>query len=371
VGGLVMRLVGAQRQRSERDTAEQRSFGHRRRLTGDRGQRWSQRRSSRSIIVVLLVAVALLLSGCITKVTPSVGSTAGHTTVVISGTTFLGATAVKFGATTATSFHVTSANSITAVTKAHSPGSVPITVVTPKGNFVAGGKFSFAAGPAYDSLIPLNGGDPYNQDQTFAGAFAVAFGNEIHLATSGQLNDVVVGMRNWGTAVSDLPITLTLYNPPSSLTDAKMTGPGSVITTVTQDFNVPADIGATDPSAFDVTFNLATKDLTLPSTVAYGISFTTFGKAPALNVALSSSAKNLSVGSDTYDGYVYVKIFGSTFGGWDTDAGTCGNPKATTFVATYIYCTDVSPLNAGAYGNATNADIPAVEFNVLGAPPLP
>lgn len=356
-----MRLAAAQRQ-------------HRRELASGSGRHWSQRRSGRSIVVVLLVGVAVLLSGCITSFTPSAGPSAGHTRVVISGTTFLGATSVKFGATNATWFHVTSATTITAMTKAHAPGSVKITVVTPNGTFrTSGSGFTFVAptGPAYDSLIPLNGGDPYTQDQTFAGAFAVEFGNEVNLATSGQVTNVVVGMRNWGAAVSELPITLTLYNPRVSLTREEMTGPGTVITSVTQDFNVPAELGATDPSAFDITFNLATQRRILPSTIVYGISFTTFAQAPSLNVALSSSAKNLLVGSDKYNGYVDVKIFGSTFGGWDTDAGTCGNPKATTFVATYIYCSDVSPLNAGAYGNATNADIPAVEFNVLGAPPLP
>jgi IPT/TIG domain len=369
-----MRLAGAQQRRSERDTAQPTSFWHRRELASSGGRRWSRRRSHRSIVVVPLVAVAVLLSGCITSFTPTEGPSAGHTTVVINGTTFLGASSVKFGATAATWFHVTSTTKITAMTKPHAPGSVTITVVTPKGSFISshgGFKFIPPTGPAYDSLIPLNGGDPYTQDQTFAGAFVVEFGNEIHLATSGQVTNVVVGMRNWGTAVSQLPITLTLYNPRVSLANEEVTGPGSVITSVTQDFNVPARIGATDPSAFDITFNLATQRRILPSTIVYGISFTAFGKAPALNVALSSSAKNLLVGSDTYDGYVHVKIYGSTFGGWDIDAGTCGSPKATTFVATYIYCGNVSTLNVGAYGGATNADIPAVEFNVMGAPPLP
>ena len=231
-----MRLAAAQRQ-------------HRRELASGSGRHWSQRRSGRSIVVVLLVGVAVLLSGCITSFTPSAGPSAGHTRVVISGTTFLGATSVKFGATNATWFHVTSATTITAMTKAHAPGSVKITVVTPNGTFrTSGSGFTFVAptGPAYDSLIPLNGGDPYTQDQTFAGAFAVEFGNEVNLATSGQVTNVVVGMRNWGAAVSELPITLTLYNPRVSLTREEMTGPGTVITSVTQDFNVPAELGATE-----------------------------------------------------------------------------------------------------------------------------
>ncbi|MEV6183700.1 IPT/TIG domain-containing protein, partial [Streptomyces sp. NPDC052015] len=54
------------------------------------------------------------------------------TQVTIIGTGFTGATAVKFGATNATSFTVLSDNVITAVVPPGS-GSVQVTVVTPSG----------------------------------------------------------------------------------------------------------------------------------------------------------------------------------------------------------------------------------------------
>ena len=61
------------------------------------------------------------------------GPVDGGTRVVISGTGFTGATAVRFGGTPAASFTVDSDNQITAVTPARSAGKVPVTVTAPSG----------------------------------------------------------------------------------------------------------------------------------------------------------------------------------------------------------------------------------------------
>jgi RHS repeat-associated protein len=63
-------------------------------------------------------------------VSPCTGSTAGGTTVVITGLNFTGASAVKFGSTPAASFSVTSSTSITAVAPAGATGPVDVTVTT-------------------------------------------------------------------------------------------------------------------------------------------------------------------------------------------------------------------------------------------------
>jgi len=60
----------------------------------------------------------------ITAVAPTSGTTAGGTSVIITGTDLTGATALKFGDTDATSFTVDSATQITAETPAHSGGLV-------------------------------------------------------------------------------------------------------------------------------------------------------------------------------------------------------------------------------------------------------
>jgi hypothetical protein len=68
----------------------------------------------------------------VTKVEPNRGSPGGGTTVTITGTGFTGATAVKFGATSAKSFTVNSATSISAVSpKVKGTGTVDVTVTTP------------------------------------------------------------------------------------------------------------------------------------------------------------------------------------------------------------------------------------------------
>ena len=55
----------------------------------------------------------------ITSITPASGPTTGDTTVTITGTDLLRVSEVRFGATTAAGFTVTSASTITARTKAH------------------------------------------------------------------------------------------------------------------------------------------------------------------------------------------------------------------------------------------------------------
>jgi alpha-tubulin suppressor-like RCC1 family protein len=67
----------------------------------------------------------------ITKVSPKEGSSAGGTTVTITGTNLNRASAVSFGSTSATSFTVNSSTSITAVSPAHAPGVVDVRVTTP------------------------------------------------------------------------------------------------------------------------------------------------------------------------------------------------------------------------------------------------
>jgi hypothetical protein len=70
----------------------------------------------------------------VTKVEPNRGSPSGGTTVTVTGTSFTGATAVKFGSTSAKSFTVNSATSITAVSpRMKGGGTVDVTVTTPAG----------------------------------------------------------------------------------------------------------------------------------------------------------------------------------------------------------------------------------------------
>lgn len=119
----------------------------------------------------------------VTGVNPATGATAGGTSVVITGTTFSGATSVKFGTANAAGFTVTSATQVTAVSPAHSAGMVDITVTTPYGSSgaVTADRFTFVSPPAVTGISPSRG--PVTGGTSvvivgsdFSGATSVSFG---------------------------------------------------------------------------------------------------------------------------------------------------------------------------------------------------
>ena len=88
----------------------------------------------------------------ITAISPNSGVLAGGTTVTITGTDFAGATAVRFGATAATSFTVNSDTSITATAPpAAAVGAVDITVTT------AAGTSALVPADRYSYVYPFGG----------------------------------------------------------------------------------------------------------------------------------------------------------------------------------------------------------------------
>jgi hypothetical protein len=217
-------------------------------------------------------------------------------------------------------------------------------------------------GAGYDSLAPT-----YHQDQCLECAGPLTeFGNEINLASgSGQLSDVVVAFRSYGTADASFPITLTLYTPNGS---GGVILPAIPYADITTDANVPS---GSPRSVFYATFDFSHIDLTLSGPVVYGITYTDSGGV-VINTALSNSVSNLTVGTDEYPGYVFVDGATNALSA-SGDAGSCATSTAGVFMATDINCA-TPPANYGAYGpgsNPANADIPAVEFNVVGGVTAP
>jgi hypothetical protein len=228
-------------------------------------------------------------------------------------------------------------------------------------------------GAGYDSLIPAN---TYSQDQCFACTGPIEFGNEVTLTTAPnatELTSVVVAIDNWGAAETGVPMTFTI---PGGDT------PGGGPLTDTQDYNFAAAITAgADPSETNITFNFAPQDAYVDSTFVYGITFNTaadeapVADADSLNVGLSSSATNLSVGTDTNPGTVWMDDPNSNNNDFpacmDSSLPTSGFQQVTTDCGPY------NPSNPGAYGTpaqvaAGSDDIPAVQVNVAGGttPPL-
>lgn len=107
----------------------------------------------------------------VTGLLPEGGSTAGGTTVVISGAGFTTATAVSFGGHAAQSFTVTSDTQITAFTPAEQVGTVDVTVTTLGGTSVVSNadSFTYVAPPTITSICPASGPIAGGTDVTIRG----------------------------------------------------------------------------------------------------------------------------------------------------------------------------------------------------------
>lgn len=93
-----------------------------------------------------------------TSIAPAVAATAG-TAVTIRGTNFKRAgTSVTIGGVAATSVVVVDAETITAVTGAHTAGVVDVVVTTPAGSVTGTGAFTYNGTPTITLVAPATGG---------------------------------------------------------------------------------------------------------------------------------------------------------------------------------------------------------------------
>ena len=77
--------------------------------------------------------MAALPSLVVKRVTPSHGPVPGGDWVTVNGEGMTGVNAVYFGSVAAVHFHDVSSSELKALAPAHSPGTVDIVVVTPRG----------------------------------------------------------------------------------------------------------------------------------------------------------------------------------------------------------------------------------------------
>ena len=166
----------------------------------------------------------------VTKIEPSSGPASGGTSVTITGTNFTGATAVRFGASYATSFTVSSATAITAVAPP-GKGSVNVTVSTEGGTsaMVATDQLTYGATPSsgtfawgentYGELGDGKEGNEYGSKLPVAvsglsGVTAIAggSGDSLALLSNGNVmawgNNGVGVLGNGTTTSSDAPVAV-------------------------------------------------------------------------------------------------------------------------------------------------------------------
>jgi Caspase domain/IPT/TIG domain/Tetratricopeptide repeat len=134
----------------------------------------------------------------IVSIAPTSGSSAGGTSVTITGTNFSAATGVTFAGVPAERFTVDNATSITAVTAAHAAGAVDVVVATPGGAATAGAVFTYVeppsplplqAKPTIAGVAPASGDTAGGTRVTitgtnFAGVSSVTFGGAVASAYS-------------------------------------------------------------------------------------------------------------------------------------------------------------------------------------------
>ncbi|WP_405891297.1 IPT/TIG domain-containing protein [Streptomyces sp. NBC_00133] len=183
------------------------------------------------------VTYTYLTAPVLSSLAPSQGSTAGGTTVILTGSGFSNATAVRFDATAATSFTVNSPTQITAVTPAHSAGAAAVTVTAPGGTSNAL-SFSYVAAPSVTGLAPsqgptaggttvsltgtsLSGATAVRFDATAATSFTVNSPTQITAVTPAHTAGAaaVTVTTPGGTSNPDNPLAYFFYTTPPSATD--------------------------------------------------------------------------------------------------------------------------------------------------------
>jgi hypothetical protein len=161
----------------------------------------------------------------IQSVRPRLGSTLGGNQVTISGADFTGATAVDFGSTPATDFVVDSPNAITAVTPAHSAGTVDVSVTISGGStspIDSADKYTFVLNlPEVTSVVfdvgNVAGGEPVTiTGRLFSSGATVDFGSTPASSVTVKSQTTIVATAPPGAA-GTVEVTVTTSKGTSAL----------------------------------------------------------------------------------------------------------------------------------------------------------
>ena len=164
----------------------------------------------------------------VTGLSPASGSSAGGTSVTITGTNFTGAGSVTFGTAPATSFTVNSATSITATAPAGS-GTVDVTVTTPSGTSATSSVDQYTytgsgGAPSVSGLSPISGTSAGGSTVTISGAnlsgaTSVKFGSVAATGYTVNSASQITATAPAGTTTVDVTVTTPSGTSPSSAAD--------------------------------------------------------------------------------------------------------------------------------------------------------
>ncbi|WP_233174791.1 IPTL-CTERM sorting domain-containing protein [Delftia sp. ASV31] len=274
----------------------------------------------------------------VTSVSPNFGPQAGGTSVTITGTDLSGATAVLFGATTATSYVVNSATQITAISPAGT-GQVDVRVTTAGGTSAISGadQFSYLATPTITSISPTAGPQ--------AGGTAVNITGTNFIGTTGV---------NFGASAA----TGFTVNSATSITATAPPGTGTV------DIRVSNSVGTSPAVAADQFTYVAAPSVTSISPTAGPtgggttviITGTGFAAAPGTGaVRFGATTATYTINSNTQ---ITATTPAGSAGTVDVTVSTVGGTSATSAADQFTYVpaptvTSISPTSGPTSGGTT------------------
>ncbi len=213
------------------------------------------------------------------SVSPNTGRVLGDTAVTITGSGFLGATAVAFNGADAYSFTVVSDTCITANTPPGAAGAADITVTTPGGTGTAAALYTYFPAPFITSVSPnigpMSGGAPVTISGTgFASTTSVRFGGTPTTSF---------------TVVSDTVISaMTPPGLPESVDVAVSTPYGTFIATGWYTYVMPPWVITVSPSFGPVAGG---NTVNIPGFRFSGATAVTFGTTPATSFTVVSDTQ--------------------------------------------------------------------------------
>jgi hypothetical protein len=278
----------------------------------------------------------------ITSLSPSAGPTAGGTSVKITGVSFSGANAVRFGDTPAKSFNVDGPTQITAVSPPGTAGSVlDVTVVTGAGTSpkIAADRYTYVAAPTIGNVSPTSGPTAGGTSVTITGtnlsaASDVKFGGASAVITSNTATTIVATAP--AQSAGTVHITVTTAGGTSA------TANGDQYTYV-----APPTVSSISPTHGPAAGGTS---VTITGTNLSGASDVKFGSASAM--IMSNTATSITATSPAGTGTVDVTV--TTVGG----TSATGAPDQFTYGPTVA---SVSP-NSGAAAGGTVVTITGTGF---------
>ncbi|WP_237736703.1 beta strand repeat-containing protein, partial [Delftia acidovorans] len=294
----------------------------------------------------LVVLAGATPTPTVTSISPTAGPVGGGASVTITGTDLSGATAVRFGATTA-SYIVNSNTQITATAPAGSAGTVDVTVSTAGGTSAtsASDQFTYVAAPTVTSISPTAG-------PTGGGTTVIITGTGFSAAS--PTGAVRFGATNASYTInSNTQITATTPANSAGTYDVTVTTAGGTSATSAADqftYVAAPTVTSISPTAGPIGGGTS---VTITGTNFSGTTAVTFGATAATGVTVISNTQ-ITATAPAGVGTVDVRI--------TTVGGTSATSAADQF--TYVAAPSVTSISptAGPTGGGTTVIITGTGF---------